>query len=259
MKANAHELSSNLAIRGPFVDETYRTFSDWKLDASPAENFRLLADSNSIGASSQSWLNKFIQVLKRRYDLNGSDRRLIELVQQGWHIDDWKPVQLWHMSRKDELLRLFFEEWLFEKHEAGIVVITAEPVVDYLRSLIKSRLGSVEAWKENTYRRVANGLLKIAVEFHVMRGRVNKEFEAYRLPEKSLIYLLHALMEREQSTRKVIEASDWRMFMMKPNAVEEELLRLHQYGKLRFERAGSFLELTLPCQNITEYVRSASA
>lgn len=253
----AHELSSNLAIRGPFVDETYRTFADWNLDASPTENLRLLAESNPIGASSQSWLNKFIQVLKRRYDFIGTDKRLIELVQQGWHIDDWKPVQLWHMSRKDELLRLFFEEWLYEKNQSGIVVITAEPAVEYLHSLIKARLGSVDAWKENTYRRVANGLLKMAVEFHLMRGRVNKEFEAYRLPEKSLIYLLHALMERERNTRKLVEASDWRMFMMKPGEVEEELLRLHQYGKLRFERAGSFLELTLPCENITEYVRRA--
>lgn len=257
MKVSAHDLSSNLAIRGPFVDETYRTFSEWNLTESPTSNFKRILESNSIGASSVSWLNKFIQVLKRRYDLTGSDKRLIELVQQGWHIDDWKPVQLWHMSRTDELLRLFLADWLFEKYEAGIVVITAEPVVEYLHTLIKSRLGSTAAWKENTYRRVANGLLKIAVEYNLMRGRVNKEFEAYRLPEKSLIYLLHVLMEREQNTRKVVEAADWRMFMMKPGEVEEELLRLHQYGKLRFERAGSFLELTLPCENTTEYVRSA--
>jgi hypothetical protein len=162
------------------------------------------------------------------------------------------------MSRHDELLRVFLIEWLFNKYEQGIVVVSAEPVVEFLRELVKARLGSVDAWKENTYRRVANGLLKIATEFHLMRGRVNKEFESYRLPEKSLIYLLHALMEREQSTRKVIDAMDWRLFMMKSSEVEEELLRLHQYGALRFERAGSFLELTLPCENANEFVRSGT-
>jgi hypothetical protein len=36
--------------------------------------------------------------------------------------------------------------------------------------------------------------------------------------------------------------------------VEEELLRLHQYGKLHFERAGSFLELTLPHPTINDFI-----
>ncbi|WP_425395413.1 BrxA family protein [Aeoliella sp.] len=257
MKANNQELSSNLAIRGPFVDETFRAFSTWDLKQSDSDNFAKIAETNSIGASSQSWLKKFLQVLSRRYEFGGTDRRLIELVQQGWPIDDWRPVQLWHMSRHDALLRVFLTEWLFGKLEEGVVVISAQPVVDFLQGLVKQRLGSIEAWKENTYRRVANGLLKIAVEFHLMRGRVNKEFEAYRLPERSFLYLLHVLMEREHNTRRVVEAKDWRLFLMKPNDVEEELLRLHQYGKLRFERAGSFLELTLPCENTVDYVRSA--
>ena len=170
----------------------------------------------------------------------------------------WRPVQLWHISRKDELLREFLANWAFGRREQGIVVLTVDSVVEYLHTLVKGRLGSVDSWKDNTYRRVASGLLKTATEFNLLRGHTNKEFEAYRLPERSMMYLIHALMEREDSTRKVIEAEDWRLFLMKPNEVEEELLRLHQYGKLRFERAGSFLELTLPCETTDEYVRSVT-
>ncbi len=256
MNAATETLNSNLAIRGPFVEETFRAFSDWDLAATPSDNFKQIQQTNSVGASSESWLKKFVTVLRTRYDLAGVDRPLIELVQQGWHIDDWRPVQLWHMSRHDELLRVFLTKWLFDHREQGIVVISVDAVVEFLHALIKKRLGSVDQWKENTYRRVASGLLKTATEFHLMRGRVNKEFESYRLQERSLTYLLYVLMERENNTRKVIEAEDWRLFLMRPNEVEEELLRLHQYGKLRFERAGSFLELTLPCENTDEYVRS---
>ena len=103
---------------------------------------------------------------------------------------------------------------------------------------------------------MATSLLRTTVEFHLMRGRASKEFTSYRLPERSLFYMLYALMERENNTRKVIEADDWRLFLMTSGELEEELLRLHQFGKLRFERAGSFLELTLPCENTEEYVRS---
>ncbi len=258
MNAATETLSSNLAIRGPFIEATFRAFSDWDLTATPKENLEQVQQENAVGASSESWLKQFIKVLKIRYDLQDLDRRLIELVQLGWHIEDWRPVQLWHISRKDELLREFVANWAFERREQGIVILTVDSVVEFLHSLVNERLGSIDSWKDNTYRRVASGLLKTATEFNLLRGHANKEFEAYRLPERSLIYLLYVLMERENNTRKVIEAEDWRLFLMKPNEVEEELLRLHQYGKLRFERAGSFLELTLPCENTDEYVRSVA-
>lgn len=258
MNAATETLSSYLAIKGPFIETTFRAFSGWDLAATPKDNFEQIQQTNAVGASSDAWLKQFIKVLKIRYDLLDLDRRLIELVQSGWHIEDWRPVQLWHISRKDELLREFLASWAFDRREQGIVVLTVDSVVDFLHALVKERLGSVDSWKENTYRRVASGLLKTTTEFSLLRGHHNKEFEAYRLPERSMMYLLHALMERENNTRKVVEADDWRLFLMKTNEVEEELLRLHQYGKLRFERAGSFLELTLPCENTDEYVRSVT-
>lgn len=257
MTASDAQLSSYLAIKGAFVETTYRAFSDWDMSVAPAGNLERIKATNSVGASSEGWLKQFIRVVNQRYDLAGRDRPLIELVQQGWHIDDWRPVQLWHMARSDELLRLFLADWLFERRENGIVVVNTEAVVEFLQGLVKKRLGSVDAWKENTYRRVASGLLKMAAEFHLMRGRVNKEFESYRLPERSLTYLLYVLMDRENNTRKVVHAEDWRFYLMKPHDVEEELLQLHQYGKLRFERAGSFLELTLPCENSAQYIGRA--
>lgn len=258
MTSTDSQLSSYLAIKGPFVETTYRAFQDWDLSTSVKENLKRIEDTNSVGASSTGWLKQFTQVTKRRYELGGADRPLIELVQNGWHIDEWSPIQLWHMCQSDELLRVFLVEWLFDRHAEGIVIITVDAVVAFLHGLVKKQLGKVDAWKENTYRRVASGLLRTTAQFHLMRGRVNKEFEAYRLPERSLIYLLHAVMEREGSTRKVVDASDWRLFLLSPNEIEEELLRLHQFGKLRFERAGSFLELTLPCESTSEYVRSAA-
>jgi hypothetical protein len=90
----------------------------------------------------------------------------------------------------------------------------------------------------------------------LVRGRYVKQFQPYHLPEESQVYLLHALQERLESTQKVIRAADWRLFLMTPADVEEELLRLHQFGKLRFERAGSMVELTLPYPMAADYARS---
>jgi len=256
MKQAGSKISSYLAIKGAMSETTYRAFLNWDLTRTTEENYQDILATNSVGASSFGWLKEFVRVLKQRYDLSEVDRPLIELVQQNWSLDEWRPVLLWHMSRTDDLLKTFLTEWLFEKHDSGIVVISTEPVSEFLQTLVKKRHGSDTFWTDNTYRRVASGLLKIATEFHLMRGRINKEFAAYRLPNRGFVYLLYALMDREQNTRKVVEASDWRLFLIKSAEVEEELLRLHQYGQLRFERAGSLLELTLPSGSTTEFVRS---
>jgi hypothetical protein len=246
MKSASKPLSSFLAIKGSLSEPTFRAFAAWNLAKSPAENLRLLVATNSAGIASAGWLTQFVNVLKRRYDLNKTDQPLIQLVQQGWHIEDWRPVLLWHMSRNDELLEIFLAEWLFQLREHGIVSVTNDTIIDRLQTTILHRLGSANAWTPATCNRVANGLLRTATEFSLMRGRVHREFTTYRLPEKSFLYLLHALMKREQNTRKVIYASDWRIFLLRPADVEDELLQLHQYGKLQFQRAGSLLELTLP-------------
>lgn len=251
------KLSSFLAAKGLFVESTYRALGTWRTERTLAENKRLIVEENAVGAPSAGWLRQFTKTLNRRLDLTGPDAILIELVQRGWHIEDWQPIYLWHACHHDLLLWRFFSEWLFVQRENGIVVVTIDTATEFVTAVAKEA-AMLDQWSENTLRRTATGLLRIASEFHLMRGRVRKEFESYRLPERSLIYLLYALMAREKSTRKVIDAEDWRVFLMRPKDVEEELLRLHQYGKLRFERAGSFLELTLPCKDTDEYVRSVN-
>ena len=108
-------------------------------------------------------------------------------------------------------------------------------------------------WTPTTLGRVAAGLLKIAVDFGLLRGGGVKEFASYHLPERSFLYLLHALRDAGTSPGRIAAALDWRMFLMRPADVEHELLRLHQFRKLGYEVAGSLVELSLPCATSLEY------
>ena len=109
------------------------------------------------------------------------------------------------------------------------------------------------AWTEQTMKRVAAGLLKIAVDFGLLRGSVVKEFASFHLPERSFVYLLHALRDEKLSPSKFVGSPDWRMFLMRPGDVEHELLRLHQFRKLEYQVAGSLVQLSLPCTSSREY------
>lgn len=245
--------SSFTIVKGAMIEETYAVFSAWDFNRSKRENLDSLRAENPIGARSTTWLRDVAKVLNRRFDPAGRDRPLVVLAKHGVSLEEWKPLLLWHMTRDEFLVRDFVETWLFGAYEAGTFRIRSGDVEPYLGS-IGTRGATVEhAWSEATTKRVAAGLLKIAVDFGLLRGSIAKEFASYHLPERSFLYLLHAMRDDRLNPGKVLSSLEWRLFLMRPADVEHELLRLHQFRKLEYEVAGSLVQLSLPCMSTQEY------
>jgi hypothetical protein len=198
-------------------------------------------------------------VLNRRFDPNGRDRSLVVVAQQGISIDEWKPLLLWHITRDEFLVRDFVETWLFNAYESGTFRIRSEDVELYLSGIGKRGASTEHPWSEQTTKRVAAGLLKIAVDFGLLHGSNAKEFAPYHLPEQSFLYLLYAIRDENVSPRNVINSPEWRLFLMRPADVERELLRLHQFRKLDYQVAGSLVQLSLPYATAREYAESMVA
>lgn len=235
------------------IDETYAVFAAWDFAQSKRENLDRLREENFVGASSATWLRDVAKVLNRRFDPAGRDRPLVVLAKRGLPVEEWKPLLLWHMTRDEFLVRDFLEAWLFTAYESGFFRIQTEDVESYLREIGKRGGITEHAWSEQTMKRVAAGLLKMAVDFGLLRGSVAKEFVSFHLPERSFLYLLHAMRDEKLSPSKLISSIDWRMFLMRPADVEHELLRLHQYRKLDYQVAGSLVQLSLPYTSACEY------
>ncbi len=248
------QVASSFTVKaGALIDQTYRVFSAWDFARSKRENLDRLRDENFIGASSATWLRDLVWVLNRRFDPAGRDRSLVVLAKHDLPVEEWKPLLLWHMTRDEFLIRDFCETWLFAAYEAGTFRVRTEDVEKYLGDIGKRGAATEHPWSEQTRNRVAASLLKIAVDFGLLRGRLVKEFASYQLPERSFLYLLHAMREEKVSPSKVIASRDWRLFLMHPADVEHELLRLHQYRKLEYQVAGSLIQISLPCTSANEY------
>jgi hypothetical protein len=235
------------------IGETYAVFAAWDFGSSKKENLDRLRRENFIGASTTTWLRDIAKVMNRRFDPTGRDRTLVLLAKSGYPIEEWKPILLWHITRDEFLLRDFLVNWLYPAFVAGAYRVRTEDLYEHLRG-VGRRGGTTEhAWRDTTLHRVAAGLLKMAVDFGLLRGSASKEFASYHLPERSFLYLLYALREELLSPSKVLASDDWRMFLMQPSDVERELLRLHQFRKLDYQIAGSIVQLTLPYANACEY------
>jgi hypothetical protein len=251
--SRSNVVSSFTVVKGSMISETYAVFAAWDFARSKRENLDRLRDENFIGASSATWLRDVAKVLNRRFEPEARDRALAVLAKAGCDLEEWKPLLLWHITRDEFLVRDFLQNWLFPAFDSGTFRLRPEELHTYLHGLRKRGATTKHAWTEETTKRVAAGLLKIAVDFGLMRGSVVKEFASCHLPERSFLYLLHAMRDEKVSPSKVVGSPDWRMFLMRPGDVEHELLRLHQFRKLDYQVAGSLAQLTLPCVSSREY------
>lgn len=256
----ANVVSSFTIIKGSLIEETYAVFASWDFSCSRQDNLRRVRETNSIGATSTHWTRDVSKVLNRRFDPDGRDRPLVELARAGCRREVWDPLLLWHLTRDEFLVRDFLVNWLFRQFADGAFRLHTADVVPYLRALSKKR--GIEwsgKWSNSTTERVATGLLRMAADFGFMSGGSIKEFASYHLPEESFLYLLHAMTDAGLRAKRLVEAPDWRMFLMDASDVERELLRLHQFRKVHYEVAGSIVQLQLPFPTAAEYAREISA
>lgn len=254
----ASRISSTSIARGGLVHETYDALRAWDPSASKQANVALLRNGPAISAVSESWRKDIVTALSRRLDPSERDASLVLLAKQGCNFDVWRPILLWHITRNEFLVRHFFMEFLFPRYVEGYRQLRADDLIPFLaHKSIQKRLK--RPWQPPTLRRVANGLLQTAADFGLLTGVTGKAFVSYHLPEESFLYLLHAMADAEPNPRRLIDAADWRLYLMSTSDVERELLRLHQFRRLHYESAGSLAQLKLPCASSTDYARNLCA
>lgn len=248
--------ASCLAIKGSLIEETYGVFRAWDDRLSKTENLKRARQDNTMGAGSANWAQNVSWALSRRFDPAGRDRPLVELAKAGCDREVWKPLLLFHLTRDDFLVRDFLVNWLYPQFTAGAYLLGVEDVLPYLQALNRNKgLDGFGSWSESTLNRVASGLLRLAVDFGLLKGTRTREFASYHLPEPSFLYLVHAILDARANARRVIEAEDWHLFLMDATDVERELFRLHQFRTLHYEVAGSLARLKLPAASAADFVR----
>lgn len=253
-------VSSFTMIKGSMIEETYSVLAHWDFSLDKKSNLDRLRSENYIGAQSVNWLRDVAAVISRRLEPSGVDRPLTVLAQGAMPIDEWKPIMLWHITRDEFLLRDFLVNWLFEAHQQGIYRIVPDDVVAFLGTISKRGGITEHAWTETTTKRVAAGLLKIAADFGLLTSGPVKEFTHYHVPSRSLGYLLRAILAHESgSASRMIASPEWRMYLMTEDGLVSELLRLHQYREVEFERAGSVVQLSLPASEPLQFAQELVA
>lgn len=251
---SVHPTVSTFSVtKGGRVAETYACFSRWDLSRTLDENLERLREENPIHAGTEAWLKEMRRILRVRFGDIESHCPLICLAKGGLPQDVWTPILLWHLCLRELLLSDFLETWLYPRKVEGLLRVRSEDVRDYIEGLRARGLIDRE-WTPNTISRMASGLPAYASDLGLLRGKTVKEIVPYHLPDEALLYVLHWLAEETASTDKALNDIRWRRFLMARHDVEQELLRLHQLRRLRFDVMGSVTVLELPFRSVRGYV-----
>ncbi len=249
-------LSTRLSRKGALIEETYMIFQVWDRQQDLRTNLARIKNENPVGASNAAWLREIIATLSSRFQNEDEILPLVVLAQGRLPLELWRPCLLWHIGQQDELFHVFLTQWLYPAHEEGVYRIRTEDVVPFVIEQTAGRLAGGKGLSEYGRVRAARDLLLMAADFGLLKGKVVREFAAYHLSDESLLYVLHAMAEREPSPQRLIESHDWRMFLMATQDVECELLRLHQYRRVEYQAAGSLVQIALPYPSLLAYSRS---
>ena len=244
-----------LIRKGALIEETYSIFRLWEPEYSVKDNLTRIRRENPIGARSESWLREITATISSRFTREEDVLPLALLALGKYPLDKWKSCLLWQIGKVEEIYYRFATEWLFEEFKAGTHLIRTEDVVSFVNKITDGRLSSGRNLSEYGALRSARDLLRVAADLGLLRGRTAREFAHFCIDEEVFLYVLHAMAEDKPNATVIVNSPDWRLFMLSPEDVEREVLRLHQYRKLHYEVAGSLSRLELPCRSLLDYVR----
>lgn len=247
--------SGRLMRKGVLVEETYRILATWDLSSTLRKNLSRIREENPIGATNASWLKEVVATLSNRFSSGDSIVPLVVLARGGFPIDTWKYCLLWHLHSTDGLFSSFMREFLSPQIANGTAVFTTEDVMPYVEEL-QTRGVFGEKLSEYGVRRMGRDLLRAACEFGLLEGQARREFHHPVIPEDALLYAIYGLWETTPNADRMITSDRWHQFLMTPFQVEHELLNLHQFHRLRYERAGSIRELNLPHESLVGFCKS---
>ena len=168
-----------------------------------------------------------------------------------------RPLYYLYAARSDGLLGDFVRLVLFERYMTGLSTIRVTDVLEFIATAESDRR-IPEPWSESVRLGVAQHLLAALRDFGILEGRARKRIAAPHLPVVSFAHIAFLLVQ-ERHGAAVFEHPDWRLFLLRQEAVERLFVEADRDGLLRYNAAGSIVRIDFPEEDLYAYSRFLAA
>jgi hypothetical protein len=257
VNAGLRPISQRLIRKGALIEETYLLFGNWRDQFSLETNFDRVFHGN---LRTDAWRREVRTTLRRRFRDIDAARALILLARANYPLENWRYCLLLWIASQELLYGDFATSWLFEEYHSGRLQLRTEDAIRYIKLAWGALNQDATSLSDYGTQRTARDLLRMARDLGVLKGSGSvKTFSPIHLSDELAVYCCQAIADLEHSTTRIVESPMWRVFLMEPSEVHSMLLRLHQFKLLRYEFAGSLVQIQLPCASAYEFAERMAA
>lgn len=160
-----------------------------------------------------------------------------------------RPIYYWVTARSERVLYDFVTDELWARNRNPNCVVSTRHAVDWIKVKLAEQK---RTWTPSVTQKVARGMLAALRDFGILEGAAHKRIAAAYLPVESFAYLAFVLHRLGSSGKQLVNHTDWRLFLLAPNAVERFFLEAHQRKLLSFAAAGTTVRIEFPATTLEE-------
>jgi hypothetical protein len=249
-----------LAHGGAFIDEMRILIDKFDPERDIDSWVEEITHENILGKRSRSWTREIV----RRYflarfvteDSGYAWKPLKILCSQGVDLSIIRPIMYYHTAKIDDFLYDFVTADLFDRYYSGLMTISANDVFKFIEDASPDKFE--KPWSDSVKGRLSRGVMSTLRDFGILEGKSKKRIADFYLPIPAFVYVAFLLHSKVSTGELVVNHDDWKLYLLKSQAVERMFLEAHQSGYLRYNAAGKLIRIEFK-HNSTEELANAIA
>src|SRR4051794_12392175 len=179
-----------------------------------------MLQANVFGKTSRSRVDDIRVIFRQRYLLDPHLlRALVILVKNDLPSESLDRILYYLALRADPLLHDAVTQVLVPLAGQGRQEVAVTDVARWLRQqIIQGK--TVAPWGEETFTRVAQGILATLRDFGILQGSVAKRLVTPYLPILAFSFTAFLLNMKQRSGDRLLHDPEWQVFFLSPQAVE---------------------------------------
>ena len=248
--------NSTLAGKGAYLQETKTVLEQIAAGRSMDEVRNAVMEEDLLDQRTLRSRRTYWSEVFRRYISGRDPAHVSALAQMVARCANTTAVDLmlfYEYCQVDPLLYDLTVQCTYELYQNARTAIDKVDVAEWLDEQADNH-PEIADWSPSTRGRLVRGYLSTIRDFGLVKGVQTKEFYNFYVPREAFVYALYHQKDRGLHNTQLIEARDWRLFLMTEREVIFMLEDAARGGFVHFRRAGDIFDLRFVYENLSEVV-----
>ncbi len=246
---------------GAFIDEMRILLDRFDPDRDINEWVGEIISENILGKRSRSWTREIVKrYFLARFVTEESAyawKSLKILCSQSVDLSIIRSIMYYHTVKIDDFLYDFVTMDLFDRYYTGQMTISANDVHKFIEDTSPDKFE--KPWSDSVKGRLSRGVMSTLRDFGILEGKSKKRIADFYLPTSAFVYVASLLHSKVSTGELVVNHDDWKLYLLKPQAVEHMFLEAHQSGYLTYNAAGKIIRIEFKHNSTEELANDIAA